>query len=61
MVDAPGGDVSSSWQQELESVLDATDVDLRQGPLWRLRAIRGGPSSFALVFSFNHAISDQVG
>ena len=55
-------DLESSWQKTFLSDLDdgSTWCDVASGktPLWKLELHRA-PDSAALVFSFNHAISDQ--
>jgi hypothetical protein len=50
-----------AWRSCFERALDGTDLDLSQGPLWRVQVLRD-PSGrrMAWVAAFNHAISDQV-
>ncbi len=65
-----GGVDGSSWYAgPFEAALDATDFDQVEGPLWRLRVLNrrrqggqggAGEAETALLFAFNHAISDQA-
>ncbi len=68
VVDVDGGDVSSlktSWSTKFELNLDsgADWCDVKSGPLWKVELHRlsngGNDTPCALVFTFNHAISDQ--
>lgn len=67
VVDVDGNDVKSlqsSWNAEFASNLDSGSwCDVKKGPLWKveLHRLTGGgvDAPCALVFTFNHAISDQ--
>jgi hypothetical protein len=67
VVEVDGSDkneIETSWKGAFEYNLDQTSFDTLKGPLWRLELhrLKGSSSknkSCALVFTFNHAISDQ--
>lgn len=58
-------DGGSGWYAApFEAALDATDFDQAEGPLWQLRVLRRQSAwkkaESALLFAYNHAISDQA-
>jgi len=52
-------DLDMDWQRSFEAALDACRFDFDQGPLWRLKLMRGKDNKNALHFSFVHSLDDQ--
>eukprot|EP00640_Fibrocapsa_japonica_P000357 CAMPEP_0113937282 /NCGR_PEP_ID=MMETSP1339-20121228/3936_1 /TAXON_ID=94617 /ORGANISM="Fibrocapsa japonica" /LENGTH=551 /DNA_ID=CAMNT_0000939987 /DNA_START=116 /DNA_END=1771 /DNA_ORIENTATION=- /assembly_acc=CAM_ASM_000762 len=51
----------AAWQKEFVWQLDNASYNKKTGPLWRLTWLpQAGAQRHALLFAFNHAISDQI-
>ena len=55
-----GGALDAAWRARFAHELDRAEFDLENGPLWRVVLFRDPSNSrVAMLFVFNHAISDQ--